>query len=311
MSDSVNFSIICVHDQARMHLADAEYACPKCRATYSLEEGVIRALSNSDEFYEGKYQNQINFLPRGTRWWWRLPLWLINSGYLAAVSTHVRTGATVLELGCAGGIKYFGRNYSMIGCDLSFAALRIADFYDVRIQADACKCIPLPSGSVDAIVSSYFWEHVPPVEKPKILAECKRVLKPDGKIVFLYDIETSNRLILEHQQRNPSRYRELFIDCDGHLGYESSATNRSQFELAGFSVVDQTGMEKTFLQHPIVYKKLAQISGSRRLAFLALFARHRVSLILWTIVVRIVDTIICPFLSPERARIEITVAKKP
>jgi hypothetical protein len=52
------------------------------------------------------------------------PLWLINSGYPWMVRHFVPPGATVVELGCAGGVRYFGQRYRMVGCDLSFSSLK-------------------------------------------------------------------------------------------------------------------------------------------------------------------------------------------
>jgi SAM-dependent methyltransferase len=194
-------------------------SCSGCGRSYPIEDGVVRLLERTDDFYEGAYQNQVNFVPRSENVWHVWPLWLIHNGYPWAVRQYVPRGAAVVELGCAGGVRYFGERYSMIGCDVSFASLKHLPGYERRVQSDASVCIPLPDESVDAVVSAYFWEHIPPAVKPAILQECWRILRPGGKIVFLYDVETDNPLIEKYKQRDRSLYEKLFIDGDGHLGY--------------------------------------------------------------------------------------------
>jgi hypothetical protein len=64
--------------------------------------------------------------------------------------------------GVWGGITYFGHRYQMIGISLSFGSLKnVPAYYACKLQADATR-LPLPDGSVDAIVSSFFWGAYPP-----------------------------------------------------------------------------------------------------------------------------------------------------
>ena len=167
----------------------------------------------------------------------------------------------VVELGCAGGVRYFGLRYHAVGCDLSFASLKRVEGYEQRVQADASVCIPLPNNSVDAVVSSYFWEHIPPEVKPRILSEASRILRPNGKLIFLYDLETKNPLIRHFKLKDPTLYERLFIAGDGHFGYQHSVENLTIFEQAGFRISEHYGMEKTWLLSPSAYSKLAQFGA--------------------------------------------------
>lgn len=300
-------SLICPCDHAPLIDHEAYFECPECRKIYPLKEGIACLLETPDEFYEGHYGNQTRFVPRSEKPWHVWPLWLINSGYVWSVRKHVPAGATVVELGCAGGVRYFGERYHMIGCDLAWAGLRLIDFYHQRIQADAAACIALPDGSVDAVVSSYFWEHIPPNLKPGILQECWRILKPGGKLVFLYDVETDNPLIRRYKARNPDLYKRLFIEGDGHLGYQWPAENRAHFEAAGFRILEQRGMEKTFLQSPSAYTKLAEFVGGKKFKWLGNIGGSR-GFYVWTGLMRIVDTWVGPWLPTTWARIERVVA---
>lgn len=304
-------SLICARDRQPLVEHASYFACRQCGQQHKIVEGVVCTLEVPDEYYEGAYENQTHFVPRSEMPWHVWPLWLINSGYLWTVRKHVPQGATVLELGCAGGVRYFGKRYRMIGCDLSFASLRILDFYERRVQADAAGCIPVPANSVDAVVSSYFWEHIPPQVKPSILRECRRILKPDGKLVFLYDVETENPLIRKYRAINPQLYTHFFIEGDGHLGYQSADDNLSLFRQAGFEVLMAQGFEKTWLQSPSVYDKLARFGtpAGPRLAWAAALGRAPF-FYFYTACVRILDVLLCPFLPNGWSRIAIAVCRK-
>lgn len=305
--------VICPHDGGIVRLvAPALYRCPVCHRDYPVEGGVLRLLDKPDEFYEGAYGGQVMFVPRGERPWHTWPLWLINSGYPWLVRRHVAAGRVVVELGCAGGVRYFGKRYRMIGCDLSLASLqKLQGVYDQLVQVDVSTGIPLPDQSVDAVVSSFFWEHIPPKIKPRILSECFRVLRPGGKIIFLYDVETINPLIHHYKQLKPDLYHHLFIEGDGHLGYQRPAENLSLFRAAGFQVIEHRGMEKTWFQSASTCSKLVEFDGSARrlLAWTKVLGR-RPWFYLYTALMRLIDTVVCPLLPKDFARIDLVVLEK-
>lgn len=304
-------SFICPHDKHVLEEKDSGLFCAECERQYPVQDGVVCTLDQPDEFYEGTYENQVRFIPQGENPWQVWPLWLINGGYLWSVRHHIPQGATVVELGCAGGVKYFGQRYHMIGCDLSLASLKKTDFYAQRVQGDAAVCIPLPDSSVDAVVSSYFWEHIPPNVKPEILKECQRILKPGGKIVFLYDIETNNPLIRRYKEKDSALYKKLFIDGDGHVGYQWPAENIEIFKSGGFHVLEHKGMEKTWLQSPSAYVKLAAFGGSMQNFFTGLSCLGGQPWFYpYTALMRLVDTVVCPWLPADWARIELVVCEK-
>jgi SAM-dependent methyltransferase len=308
----MNIRLICPHDRALLNeLSDGNFACEPCGRRYPVDNGVVRLLERTDEFYEGAYNNQVGFLPKNETLWCVWPLWLITSGYPWAVRSFVREGATVVELGCAGGVRYFGQRYRMVGCDLSLSSLHNLHFYQRRVQADASACLPLPDGSVDAVVSSYFWEHISPEVKPAILRECERILRPGGKIIFLYDVETENSLIRRYRTKDRALYYRLFIEGDGHLGYQRPSDNIALFRAAGFRVIEQRGMEKTWLQSPSTYAKLEQFGG-RFSTILGLGRRLGQSpwFYPYTALLRFADSLIGPLLRDDLARIELVVCEK-
>jgi SAM-dependent methyltransferase len=291
--------------------AGETFSCTACGRQYPIQDGVVCVLDHPDDFYEGAYGNKVFFLPGSERPWHEWPLWLINSGYLWTVRRFVPPGATVVELGCAGGVRYFGQRYRMVGCDLSLASLKKLEFYERRVQADAAVCIPLPDNSVDAVVSSYFWEHIPPEVKPHILSEMNRILRPGGKLIFLYDVETQNPLIRRYKEKDRVLYERLFIAGDGHLGYQRPVENLAIFEEGGFRVVEHKGMEKTWLQSPSAYTKLAQFGtvGGRLLAWASRLGQQPF-FYPYTALMRLIDTLICQWLPADWARIDLVVCEK-
>lgn len=304
-------NLICPFDKSLLKKTGETYECSLCNRIYPVVDGVVKILEQADSFYEGTYENILRFLPKSESLRHVWPLWLINSGYPWLVRKYVPAGSIVLELGCAGGVRYLGQRYYMIGCDLSFISLKNIDTYALKLQADAALCIPLPGNSLDAIVSSYFWEHILPETKPAILRECQRVLKPDGKIIFLYDVETNNPLISKYKKADIDRYKLLFIEKDGHLGYEPPTAHRQYFLQNRFEILIQRGMEKTWLQPPSVNSKLAQFGRTANRKFGRLrFLSRSPWFYLYTAILRLVDAIFCPWLPEKWARIEIIVCRK-
>lgn len=309
----MNVQIICPHDGGQIHpIKPTVNRCSICLRDYPVEDGVLRLLAEPNEFYEGAYGNQIRYLPRSEHPWHIWPLWLINSGYLWLTRKYVPEGAAVLELGCGGGVKYFGRRYRMLGCDLSFLALKeLADIYTTVVQVDVSLTIPVADQSVDAVVSSFFWEHIRPEIKPVILAECHRVLRPGGKVIFLYDVETENPLIGHYKRKNPAEYQRLFVECDGHFGYQSPEDNLTIFRSAGFQVLDHKGLEKTWVQSASTYSKLIQFSRVAKLlmAWTKIFEQPP-WFYMHIAMMRLIDAAICPFLPKGSARVDIVVLEK-
>jgi SAM-dependent methyltransferase len=290
----------------------SQYISPSKDETFPLFNGkVISFLPSPDTFYEGAYLNRVKYVPKSEKWYHVWPLWLISNGYLWEVRKQIAAGSVVLELGCASGVDYFGQRYQMIGLDLSLRSLEGLHNYAYAIQADATQ-LPLANESVDAIISSYFWEHIPPNVKDIMLAEFSRVLKPKGKIVFLYDVETQNSLIELLKSKDKALYNRLFLDGDGHLGYETPLANKARFEQYGFAVMRHFGMERTWVQSPSVYEKLRHVGGLSAVVGQALFrlSSIRILNLAYTAFVRAVDISIGRLFHGDKSRILLSVLQK-
>ena len=53
-------------------------------------------------------------------------------------------------------------------------------YFPAELCLDLTRPLPLPTGSVDAIYSQHFLEHIPRDAGARLIAECARVLKPGG-----------------------------------------------------------------------------------------------------------------------------------
>ncbi len=273
---------------------------------------VIRFLDNDSHFYEGTYLNKIKFIPKSENILHTWPIWVISNGYLWEVKKQFKKNDYILEVGCASGVNYFGKRFNMAGLDLSFASLQNLSYYQLGIQADALN-LPFPDNSLDGIISSYFWEHISHDIKNLMLIEFKRVLKPGGKIIFLYDVDTNNSLVMMLKKEQPLLYKKLFLDIDGHLGYETPNDNRKRFIKHGFIVLKHFGMERTFLQSNSVFEKFRHLRGLKGVIgkigyfFTSGFVLQKVSIF----VLRFIDVSFGKFINVNKSRILLSVLKKP
>ncbi|MBC7640529.1 MAG: class I SAM-dependent methyltransferase [Rhodoferax sp.] len=175
---------------------------------------------------------------------------------ILAVLRHVRglddlSGLTAADVGCSAGFiadelagAGAARTY---GVDIDVPGLRAARtrFGDhVQFVCSAGQALPFPDASLDVVVFNHIYEHV--VDPDAVIADVKRVLKPDG---VLY-LGLGNRLgVIEPHYKLPflsylppaaaDRYVRAFGRADSY--YERFRTRRGlQQLLAGWHVVDYT-----------------------------------------------------------------------
>jgi len=302
-------NLICPKDKAQLIHAHDHISCPQCKAKYSQDNNIFSFIANPDSFYEGAYLNRISYKKIQNNLLNKLNLWVINSGYLGKVSRSFAEGSTLLELGCAAGVSYFGEQFKMIGCDLSFSSLKHAsNIYDQCLYADPLVGLPLPDNSVDGVISSYFWEHLDINQKNLCLQEIYRVLKPGGKVIFLYDVETKNPLINYFKKINYDLYKEHFLDQDGHIGYHAINENIKIFTNNKFSIQSNIPLEKTFIMGPSVYYKLAL--WNKYSFIFKLFGKIGSSVFYkpFSLIIRVFD-VVFQFLPDSWARINLTILK--
>ncbi len=109
--------------------------------------------------------------------------------YRDLIRESLRPSMTVLDAGCGRGgiIAEFARHIShLIGVDQDADAVHHNPYLHERHVADLTD-IPLPDQTVDVVIGEFVIEHL--VHPGQVLAELRRVLRRDGRMIFL----TSNR----------------------------------------------------------------------------------------------------------------------
>jgi len=306
--------LICPKTHKKLFLSDNGkfYQTDDGKIKYPIEQGVIRFLDQNDDFYEGAYTATVKWMPKSEKWYHTWLLKFLQSGFLWLVNKNVKKDGYILELGCGGGVSYFGEKFNMIGLDLSFKSLlHVPEKYIIKAQADAAA-LPLSDASLDAIISSCFWEHIQVSQKEKMLKEFNRVLKQNGKIIFMYDVVNDNCIINLIKRINMNYYTEEFLIKDGHYGYQTWIENEKLFIENGFKIIEHIGIEKTILQTPSVYMKLLRMSPKFRYLYAALnwSYKNRLLHFIHILLVALFDKTYGKFISMSKARVIQTIAIK-
>jgi SAM-dependent methyltransferase len=153
---------------------------------------------------------------------------------------ELREGETVLDLGSGGGIdvllsaRRVGASGKAYGLDMTQEMLDLArrnaaeagatnvEFLEGRIES-----IPLPDASVDVIISNCVINLS--VDKPAVLAEMHRVLRPDGRIGI------SDVLAEDHLTSADRAERGTYVGCIA--GALSDTEYRDGLTKVGFSAI--------------------------------------------------------------------------
>ncbi|HSK62269.1 MAG TPA: methyltransferase domain-containing protein [Pyrinomonadaceae bacterium] len=135
---------------------------------------------------------------------------------------NVRRGSSLLDLGCGEGLLALlkRKDVYLAGIDLSPELVDMAtrNGYDKACVGQLTE-LPFPDASFDYVVSLDVFGHVDFADKDALLAEIKRVLRPDG--VTLHGIESLDaKLHPDYRTASPEKLAE-FIAVDGHIGLES------------------------------------------------------------------------------------------
>lgn len=139
-------------------------------------------------------------------------------------------GGRLLEVGCGSGqaLRVLGElGWDAEGVDFDRAAVERARARGLAVRLGSLREQGYAAESFDAVVMSHLIEHVP--DPLLVLEECRRVLKPGGRLVILTPNAGSwgHAVIQEHWfALDPPRHLILF-----HLG-----TLRTVVEAAGLSV---------------------------------------------------------------------------
>jgi L-amino acid N-acyltransferase YncA/SAM-dependent methyltransferase len=154
-----------------------------------------------------------------------------------------RPGETVLDLGCGGGLdvllaarrvgpagKVYGLDASAEMLELAKANAAEAGVGNVEFLHAAIEDVPLPDAGVDVIVSNYVINLS--ADKPRVLDEAFRVLRPGGRLVIA-DVIAEDGLAPDRRAE-----AERLVGCA--LGTLTEADYRDLLARAGFGTYTVT-----------------------------------------------------------------------
>lgn len=130
------------------------------------------------ELIADAYEQRQLTLPRG----WGAVL-------LEEFAASLATGSLIVDIGCGPGFDasaLAAAGHRVIGLDFTFAMLqRAKSRHSSVVQADM-RALPLESGSVDAVWSSYALLHIPAEDLGATIAGVRRILRPDGRVCLIF-----------------------------------------------------------------------------------------------------------------------------
>ncbi|MFI5714897.1 class I SAM-dependent methyltransferase [Nocardia sp. NPDC051750] len=114
---------------------------------------------------------------------------------LSAFAEVVGAGEAVAEIGCGPGrITGFLSEHglAMRGIDLSPAMVELARrrHPDIRFEVGSMTALEFSDGSLANAIAWYSLIHIPPAERPGVLAEFHRVLRPGGRLLLGFQAGT-------------------------------------------------------------------------------------------------------------------------
>src|ERR1041384_3949836 len=156
---------------------------------------------------------------------------------------HIKEGERVLEIGFGTGTslvelaKLVGSNGKVFGVDIADQMLKVAckslrdKHHEDRIELtceDAAN-LPYPANFMDAVFMSFTLELFDTPEIPVVLAECRRVIKPGGRLVVVSMSKQGEEGTLLHVFEWTHKHFPNFLDCRPIFA-------RRTIEAAGFQI---------------------------------------------------------------------------
>jgi SAM-dependent methyltransferase len=214
-------------------------------------DGVPDFLGRDDAFYEGRFVEtreygpppEVARLPAGALLWQLYRRVSVSERRQRRFRSWLADArGELLDLGCGAGTRFFAARGPTVGVDVSLASLRRASaLYAAVARADATR-LPFADGSFDLVVSADLIGHIPPADKPALLAELWRVLRPGGRTFHVVECDAQNWIFRRGRGR-PELFRRYFVEeIGGHFGLEPGPRAAARFRELGFRPLVEEGL---------------------------------------------------------------------
>lgn len=187
----------------------------------------LAGVDDLAEFYRERYvSNQL----LDARYFRALDRFDIAWARTMWVYDNVRRNSRLLDLGCGSGVLALlkRKGVMLAGVDLSPDCAQAArrNGYD-EVHAANLLRLPFDDGAFDYVVSLDVMGHLEFDEKDAVVAEMRRVLKPDG--VTMHGIEVMNTARRKDYEQMNQEELLRFVRIDGHVGMESEEAISRRF----------------------------------------------------------------------------------
>jgi len=123
------------------------------------------------------------------------------------------TYANALDFGCGYGritpwLSEFADQVYGIDPNQDMVSLGGEYYPEINFLTGAGQSIPLKSDSIELVWSRSVLQHIPPSEIAEVASELQRVLKNDGKIIMLEDVDNEN--MESWWPRSEDEYKSIF-----------------------------------------------------------------------------------------------------
>ena len=140
------------------------------------------------------------------------------------ISEYIKKDSRVIEIGCGTGYygmfladkcgEYVGVDLTSENIELFKNKIKDSGLKNISAQVgDATNLISIADKSFDVVLCLGPMYHLPPEEREVVIAECKRVCKTGGNVIFAYINKTGAYLkgVLIAPERYPNKTANAFI----------------------------------------------------------------------------------------------------
>ncbi|MDE3070898.1 MAG: methyltransferase domain-containing protein [Acidobacteriota bacterium] len=173
----------------------------------------------------------------------------------------VGAGTGLLALACAPRVAHVSAvDISPAMCDHLEEKRQSLGIGNLEVMTDSATSLPLADGSVDVVLSNYCFHHLRDAEKPRALAEARRVLRPGGRLVFgdmMFAVSLANprdravigRLIRRMVARGPAGVLRVLKNAARHVSGRGEHPARAEWWRAALAEAGFTEIAVEALDH--------------------------------------------------------------